>query len=78
MLKLIYYGRYLFIPTNVFFSVGELLFRFVDIKLILDVLAHGLQGEIKLQNDLKESSKEGLNWLPAELLRVVGHCDKIL
>lgn len=29
------------------------------------------EGEIKLQNDLKESSKEGLNWLPAELLRVV-------
>ncbi|XP_055803888.1 glyoxysomal processing protease, glyoxysomal isoform X1 [Solanum dulcamara] len=29
------------------------------------------EGEIKLQNDLKESSKEGLNWLPAELLIVV-------
>ncbi|TMW90165.1 hypothetical protein EJD97_016120 [Solanum chilense] len=29
------------------------------------------EGEIKLQNDLKESGKEGLNWLPAELLRVV-------
>lgn len=45
----------------------------MDKKLILDVLAYGSQGEIKLQNDLKESSKEGLNWLPAELLRVVGH-----
>ncbi|CAN4078906.1 unnamed protein product [Withania somnifera] len=29
------------------------------------------EGENRLQNDLKESNKEGLNWLPAELLRVV-------
>ncbi|XP_060193182.1 glyoxysomal processing protease, glyoxysomal isoform X2 [Lycium barbarum] len=29
------------------------------------------EGENRLQNDLKVTNKEGLNWLPAELLRVV-------
>ncbi|PHU26219.1 hypothetical protein BC332_04551 [Capsicum chinense] len=29
------------------------------------------EGENRLQNDLKKANKEGLNWIPAELLRVV-------
>ncbi|KAK4347178.1 hypothetical protein RND71_033517 [Anisodus tanguticus] len=34
----------------------------------IDIL---LEGENRLQNDLKVTNKEGLNWLPAELLKVV-------